>query len=175
MGGAFSPGIEMTWISRNPAIYHQHDPFRINAALRLNGPLSLGFHPAAMEPGDVTRYMAVPWQADFNECSSQPMDGGRYLWWWPAQRPEHVYLEAEIAAAPRPDAPAACVEPRPVAPVAWVGTDFDQMRADYVSFADDTQMVHYWSGLGFVLEKEVAGKPCYVEVARTLPRPFTPE
>ena len=73
----------MSWISRNPAIYDADDPLRINARLVPVGPLSPGFDPAAMEPGDVCRYMAVPWQADFNECSSQPMDG-RVGFKWPA-------------------------------------------------------------------------------------------
>ena len=58
--------------------------------------------------------------------------------------------------------------------VAWIGTDFDQMGPDYISFADDVDMVKYWAGLGFVLEKEVEGQRRFVEVARALPRPFIP-
>ena len=27
-----------------------------------------------LQPGDLTKYMAVPWQADFNECSTQAID-----------------------------------------------------------------------------------------------------
>lgn len=172
VGGAFSPGIELTWISRNRAIYSSEDPFRINAAPPTEGPLNLGFSPAAMEPGDLTRYMAIPWQADFNECSSQPI-GERVLWWWPAQRPEFVYLEPRpeienLAAIPTPDEQTG-------GQVAWIGTDFDQLRGDFISFADDVQMVQYWSQLGFVMEKEVKGEHRFVEVARTLPRPFTPD
>ncbi len=165
------PGIELTWISRNRAIYSSEDPFRINAAPPTTGPLNLGFAPSAMEPGDLTRYMAIPWQADFNECSSQPI-GERVLWWWPAQRPEFVYLEPQpqgggLAAIPTPDEQTG-------GQVAWVGTDFDQLRGDFISFADDVQMVQYWSQLGFVMAKEVEGERRFVEVARTLPRPFTP-
>ncbi|MBX3743953.1 MAG: LodA/GoxA family CTQ-dependent oxidase [Verrucomicrobiae bacterium] len=187
VGGAFSPGIEMTWISRNPDIYQPDDPMRINAELPAEGPLRLTFDPAHMQPGDLSRYMAVPWQADFNECSSQPIDG-RVLWWWPAQRPEYVYLDPT---RPRPPHPMAVkAEPVPTettgGQVAWVGTDFDQIRSDYISFADDLDMVRYWSGLGFVMKKEIpdparapSGKHDkdirYVEVARTLPRPFFPK
>lgn len=173
VGGAFSPGIEMTWISRNTAIYQPDDPLRINAAPPSNGPLSTGFTPSAMEPGDVCRYMAVPWQADFNECSSQPMDG-RVIWWWPAQRPEFVYLEPP----PVLRASQANVPPPPDqgsgAQVAWIGTDFDQLRGDFISFANDVDMVRYWDQLGFVMEKTVQGEQRFVEVARTLPRPFFP-
>lgn len=174
VGGAFSPGIEMSWISRNPAIYRADDPFRIHADLVLEGPLSTGFEPARMEPGDICRYMAVPWQADFNECSSQPMDG-RVIWWWPAQRPEFVYLEPK---APAPGAAAAAAPPPPSGrsgtQVAWIGTDFDQLRGDFIAFADDVDMVRYWKDLGFVMEKTVDGQSRFVEVARTLPRPFFP-
>jgi hypothetical protein len=171
VGGAFSPGIEMSWISRNQAIYKE--PFRIRAHFVPNGPLSLEFDPArGMEPGDITRYMAVPWQADFNECSSQPIDG-RTLWWWPAQRPEFVYLEpkhrALTAALPPPQDETTGHQ------VAWIGTDFDQMGADFISFADDVEMVKHWHGLGFVFEKEIDGKLRFVEVQRTLPRPFVPD
>jgi L-Lysine epsilon oxidase N-terminal/L-lysine epsilon oxidase C-terminal domain len=171
VGGAFSPGIEMTWIARNQSIYAE--PFRIRAQFVPNGPLSLGFDPArGMQPGDITRYMAVPWQADFNECSSQPIDG-RTLWWWPAQRPEFVYLEPErralTAALPPPPDESTGRQ------VAWIGTDFDQMGADFIAFADDVDMVKYWQELGFVFEKEIDGKLRFVEVQRTLPRPFIPD
>jgi L-Lysine epsilon oxidase N-terminal/L-lysine epsilon oxidase C-terminal domain len=165
VGGAFSPGIEMTWIARNQSIYDE--PFRIRAHFVPNGPLSLDFDPRrGMEPGDVTRYMAVPWQADFNECSSQPIDG-RTLWWWPAQRPEFVYLAPEprgrVAAVPPPDESTG-------RQVAWIGSDFDQLGADFIAFADDVDMVKYWDRLGFVLEKDIDGKRRFVEVSRTLPR-----
>ena len=40
-----------------------------------------------LEAGDVTKFMACPWQADFYECRDD---------WWPAQRPDTVITEAEI-------------------------------------------------------------------------------
>lgn len=179
VGGAFSPGIELTWISRDRAIYRDDDPLRINTADPTQGPLNLGFTPDAMEPGDMTRYMAIPWQADFNECSSQPI-GDRVLWWWPAQRPEFVYLEKEpqpenatflkLASGDASDLPTPNQETPNQYP--WVGTGFDQTRGDFISFADDTQMVEYWYKLGFVMGKDIDGERRYVEVARTLPRPF---
>jgi hypothetical protein len=169
VGGAFSPGIEMGWISRNPAIYSE--PFRIRAHFVPEGPLNLDFDPArGMEPGDLTRYMAIPWQADFNECSSQSTDS-RVLWWWPAQRPEFVYLEnkpesARFSSAPKPPSRKSGEQ------VAWIGTDFDQKGNDFISFANNVHMVEYWCGLGFVMEKKLEGKTRFVEVERTLPRPF---
>ena len=168
VGGAFSPGIEMTWISRNPAIYSE--PFRIRVRSISSGPLSLGFDPAAgMEPGDICRYMAVPWQADFNECSSQPIDG-RIFWWWPAQRPEFVYLKPE----PRMGAVAAEPSPETGVQAPWIGTDYDQTASNYISFADDLEMVKRWDQLGFVYNIGTQNKPHFVEVERRLPRPDPP-
>src|SRR5258708_24188832 len=40
-----------------------------------------------VEPGDVTKWMAVPWQADFYECNTH---------WWPAQRPDDVVSEFDF-------------------------------------------------------------------------------
>ncbi len=178
VGGAFSPGIEATWISRNRTIYRSDDPLRLNAASLMNGPLSLDFNPQAMEPGDLTRYMALPWQADFNQCSSQPIDG-RVLWWWPPQRPEFVYLKPETETqstdtllsdgTPMPDKNTG-------GQVAWVGTDFDQRRDDFLIFSDNVDMVKHWSELGFVMEQEIEiegeRENRYVEVQRILCRPF---
>ncbi|RQS72027.1 hypothetical protein DID96_12130 [Burkholderia sp. Bp8963] len=174
VGGAFSPGIEMTWISRVPEIYAE--PFRIRSRFVVEGPLSLGYDPQrGMEPGDLTRYMALPWQADFNECASQAI-GDRTLWWWPAQRPEFVYRDptadhmmAKASVAPPPPGE------RSGKQVPWIGTDYDQLAGDYVTFPDNVDMVRYWSRLGFVMEKPVGdGEHRFVEVERTLPRPFYP-
>jgi hypothetical protein len=158
VGGAFSPGIEMTWISRNPLVYEA--PFRLHRKRRVEPPLSLGESLAeGLEPGDAAKYMALPWQADFNECSSQPV-GDRWLWWWPAQRPLFVYLD----------------EPPPRRQVPWVGTDEDQNAADYLMFADDIEMVSGWKELGFVWNAGTDEKPRFVEVERVLPRkPRCPE
>jgi hypothetical protein len=69
---------------------------------------------AGLQPGDLTKYMSVPWQADFNECSTQPVDvtyelfnaiqpesdndklmkRQQKVWetlWWPAHRPMQTY------------------------------------------------------------------------------------
>ncbi len=70
-GGAFFPGIEMTAISRHPALYRE--------VYRLNDEV--------LEPGDVTKYMALPWQADFYECREH---------WWPAQRPDDVIVDEDF-------------------------------------------------------------------------------
>ncbi len=164
VGGAFSPGIEMTWISRDPAIYSA--PFRIRVRPAVTAPLDLGFDPAAgMEPGDICRYMAVPWQADFNECSSQPIEG-RVLWWWPAQRPEFVFLPLRLAESEVGRSPSEANGPQ----VPWVGTAYDQNADGYISFVDDLEMVEKWDQLGFVYNVGTGASPRFVEVARRLHR-----
>jgi hypothetical protein len=152
VGGAFSPGIEVTWVSRNPLLYAA--PFRIRHKPRVTPPLSLGGNLAdGLEPGDLSRYMALPWQADFNECSQEQV-GDRFVWWWPVQRPSFVYVERDGR----------------LRQVPWVGTDRDQQAADYVQFADDLQMVKLWDRLGFVVNTSTAEKPRFIEVERRLPR-----
>jgi hypothetical protein len=70
VGGSFYPGIEATYDIARPATYHPEPnlrrEFRIDPA-----------HPA----GFLTEKMALPWQADFADCSNH---------WWPSQRPDDV-------------------------------------------------------------------------------------
>jgi L-Lysine epsilon oxidase N-terminal/L-lysine epsilon oxidase C-terminal domain len=163
VGGALSPGIEMGWIARNPTIYAE--PFRIRVRPAVGGPLSLGYNFAnGLEPGDLTRYMALPWQADFNECSTQKISG-RALWWWPAQRPVSVYLPAEMKAGVAM-MPAGSLGHQ----VPWVGGDDDLTTPDHLAFANNVKMLSSWDKLGFLLDVGKSGSSRFVEVARTLPR-----
>jgi hypothetical protein len=70
VGAPFYPGIEMTYISRYPETW--------------SGPCRVA---QTLEPGDITRHMALPWQSDFSQCR---------IHWWPAQRPDDVVTEAEF-------------------------------------------------------------------------------
>lgn len=150
VGGAFMPGIEVTWISRNPAIYAE--PFRIRHKPNVRPPLSLGESLAeGLEPGDLGKYMALPWQADFNECAQQPI-GDRVFWWWPVQRPTFVYVRRAGL----------------LRQVPWVGSDKNQNAVGYVQFADDLEMVEHWPELGFVFNEGTEQRPLFVEVERTL-------
>lgn len=146
LGGAFCPGGEVGWIMRNPSIYWE--PYRIKAdrswsdflqsaaqanmtkgshvdeiTFAMDSPLSQDNNfSAGLQPGDLTKYMALPWQADFNECTTNPINItyadwnninsdsendlrlklGEKTWdtlWWPAHRPlqskELVGLDAK--------------------------------------------------------------------------------
>lgn len=120
VGEPMCPGIEVTWSVRNPIIYErpyviQH---RVGADYERNG-LSPGrdeceplhwSNPTVgggCEPGDLTKRMAIPWQADFYDCSVQminfdnpaivknpdtliPVPPTYYAYWWPPQSPWNV-------------------------------------------------------------------------------------
>jgi hypothetical protein len=178
-GGAFCPGAEVGWIIRSPAIYFA--PYRIKAdpafssfrqtaanenqngvpekdyVSATENPLSLGSdYRSGLQPGDLTKMMALPWQADFNECSSQMIDVTYEMWnvidphsehdawmkreqklwetlWWPAHRPMQVWEKVS-------------------------GTDANP-NYQYLSWArgipqtnaGDLKMVTEWSRLGIVV------------------------
>jgi hypothetical protein len=142
LGGAFCPGGEIGWVMRNPSIWVQ--PYRIKAdpafynfgQTAAQASTSAGQQPdenyafyagddlsqdndfeTGLQPGDLTKYMSVPWQADFNECSLQNIDityelfnqiypGSDHdermereqkVWqtlWWPAHRPMQTFEPA---------------------------------------------------------------------------------
>jgi hypothetical protein len=74
VGQGFFPGIEAGIIVKDPTLYSVPFDFRLD-------------HGQA-RPGDLTALMAVPWQADFMDCS---------LDWWPSQRPDNVRRVASSA------------------------------------------------------------------------------
>ena len=79
VGGAFYPGIEASWMMRD--VYNYSEPFRLDAT--------------SLMPGDITKQMAVPWQADFVDCAQEGD-----LAWWPAARPDDVFPESGEPQAP---------------------------------------------------------------------------
>jgi L-lysine 6-oxidase len=126
VGNPFCPGIEVTWTTRNPNIYER--PWSIrhrNADYSTTGldPWRDETETAdGCEPGDLTKRMAIPWQADFHQCSVQnvnftdpahnyendPTKPGEtwqkppvyYAYWWPPQSPWQVIageLSAKVA------------------------------------------------------------------------------
>jgi hypothetical protein len=148
LGGSFCPGGEISWIARNPAIYaapyrirHAHSSTYQQGALSQPGVVA-GAVPAniagGLQPGDISKYDGVPWQADFNECSTQDIDVTyrdwnvsypsstcdpiepvvQLIYWWPAHRPMMVNTG-------------------PWSPTAQ-------------NYAGDLQMVTAWATLGFI-------------------------
>lgn len=114
-GGAFHPGVEMTWPLRHKELYF--GPFRIalatNRAANLTQDLGQlltperafsGYHatpPAigAQMPGDLTRWMGIPWQCDAFSCQQVTLSGDLPVAsWWPALLPIEVLPEANYNA-----------------------------------------------------------------------------
>lgn len=137
-GGAFYPGIEAGWIFRKAEAFAE--PLRFNADL--------------LAAGDVTKRMAVPWQADFFECNT---------WWWPAQRPDDVLPLAALERIRVIDQALANERLGDVGSDKVVRTQLQREREELVSrrvpwarhlpkqiYAGDNAMVSEWSKLGFV-------------------------
>jgi hypothetical protein len=143
LGGAFCPGGEVGWIMRNPSVWRV--PYRIKAdpafydfgqtaamasswyptipetdySTYTTGDLSQDSDFAiGLQPGDLTKYMSIPWQSDYNECSTQTIDityegfnkiypdseddsvmkREQRVWetlWWPAHRPMQTFEVTE--------------------------------------------------------------------------------
>jgi len=68
VGQGFFPGIEAGINLTDPSIF-ETEPFEYR------------FRAGAVNSGDMTAHMALPWQADFLKCGSG---------WWPSQRPNHA-------------------------------------------------------------------------------------
>jgi hypothetical protein len=144
-GGSFFPGIEITYIV-----------IREDGATE-DGTLwsDLGrFDTSKLEPGDITKRMALPWQADFSEC--------RYRW-WPAQRPDDIVTEAQYEAVVKSydktlDGPLAqALGARQL----WT-RDMPQTTP-----AIDNEMITAWKDLGFVVPKTGPDEQIvYVETER---------
>ena len=204
LGGAFCPGGEVGWLIRNPSVYKE--PFRLKAdpdfsnfaqtaaqanANRLpaqdyissvGNVLSQDSNfERGLQPGDFTKHMALPWQADFNECTLQPIDityedwnildpdsendplleQNQQVWetlWWPAHRPLQTYEVVSVRGG--------------------------KPQYEYLNWsrgipqtnAGNLKMVTEWSRLGFVirnpyLSEKVIDKPSpdnkYISTERT--------
>ncbi len=177
LGGAFCPGGEVGWVMRNPSIYSE--PYRIKADRRFSAfrmtpaqasALSGSVPPeeyiayqdqilsqendfdSGLQPGDLTKYMSCPWQADFNECSTQPINvtyegwnqidtdrnarlaDEQMIWetlWWPAHRPMQVYIELDGKVS---------------------GTPLNWARGIPQTSLGDLKMVTEWWRLSFVID-----------------------
>ena len=143
IGGAFYPGIEITYIATYPETWS--DLCRLDQK--------------KFAPGDITRWMALPWQADFSECNTN---------WWPAARPDNVVPEAEYEQILANYSEAlegnleAVLANRPL----WI------RGIATVSPALDNAMVHAWKDFGLIVPKKYPregpnAQTAYVETERS--------
>ena len=107
LADAFHPGCELTWPVRNASMYRAPYRFKVRAkgkhepdyGAKLDAKIvaSLGGPLYEQGPGDLTRWMALPWQADTAFCRSGYESGyDPYLpTFWPARVPNQVLTEAD--------------------------------------------------------------------------------
>ncbi|WP_353980420.1 CTQ-dependent lysine 6-oxidase LodA [Salinicola endophyticus] len=189
VGAPFSPGIETTWIVRNAPIYqaplqlklahHQHGDARLQTYYREHGlsPTADEAEGQGCEPGDLTKRMAIPWQADFHECTVQTpnitnpsinqfADGTGiqvpptfYVYWWPPQSPMHVVTGDIEPDAQVLDAVVSRIDDQTVIAAG--------QRVPYQRGIDSTAaIIANWSRLGFIVNQGPEGFPYFVERER---------
>lgn len=170
-GGAFHPGVELSWPLRHKELYR--GPYRIALAtarqpdliqdlgLLLTPEKAFGGHgetPPAIAPqmpGDLTRWMGLPWQCDAFSCQQVVLDNDfPNATWWPAALPIDVLPEAYYRVVMDPaqsaDQRIKFFESR----VAWSrGVAGIGYHAN-ASYNDGlNQMLYLWDRMGFVVRR----------------------
>jgi hypothetical protein len=152
LADAFHPGCEVTWSIRHLSMFHA--PFRIRhrppgvpepdygstltpaVALSLSGPLH------AQGPGDLTRWMGLPWQADTGFCrSGYDTNYDPFVpTFWPARVPNQVLTEPNYRIVVNPREPRARRLAAFTARMVWTdplqGTTAEQMEHMVRIFGD---------------------------------------
>ena len=192
-GGAFHPGVELTWPLRHKELFR--GPFRIALATSRSADLvhnlgqlltpDVAFNgyrgvPAAVGPqlpGDLTRWMGIPWQCDAFSCQQVSFSNDfPTAVWWPALLPVDVLPEAYYRMVMDPDVPPAERSRFVARRVAWSRGVAGIGYHAHASYTDGlNQMVSLWDQMGFVVRRDGpkdAGRPpdipseLYVEVDR---------
>jgi len=100
LGEPFHPGCEFTWPLRHTMLfaapfrikYRANSPLDYGPSLSPESALAIGGPLDGSGPGDLTRWMACPWQTDTSSClSAYSQYSGEYLpTFWPARVPNDV-------------------------------------------------------------------------------------
>lgn len=178
LGGRFSPGIDLTFVVRETAIYIQPwassgaGPFRLlgkplaYAAIKPGAPLLTGgyvprhLQAEGLEPGDLSKFMALPWHTDYNSCATHPPSpnpaGNRTVFWsWPAQRPVAVYAAEDVNwgsdTAPDDDPSSSWVLGTQRWSVRGPGTDSPQAE-NWGRYQIRLDMLENWNRIGIILQ-----------------------
>ena len=198
LGGRYVPGIEVSYTVRSPEIYMEDwrtsgsGPFRIKhkaldyAKATDDTPfLSSGWIPLhdmtdGLEPGDVSKFMAIPWQTDYNSCSihqtqintngvNESNGAATTLYWsWPSQRPDAVYVAEEVINN---------VLPEQKWSIRGKGT-YAINPASAATFQDPLDSVQEWDKIGIVMQgtnielpEQQFSPKLYLEVESQLTQP----
>lgn len=198
LGGRYVPGIEVSYTIMEKDIYQQDwktsgsGPFRIKQYpltyenLNRETPyLSSGWIPLhdmteGLEPGDISKFMAIPWQTDYNSCSihataintdgvNESNGAETTLYWsWPSQRPDAVYVAEEVFNN---------VLPQQQWSIRGKGTHAVN-PASAATFQDPLQSVQDWHKIGIIVqgtnvdsETQEYAPELYLEVQSQLTNP----
>lgn len=189
-GGAFHPGVELTWPMRQQAIYSDTEPYRIKIgqrekiseqvkklglllkpetvfkgakrAKKLSGETIsyYGLHPDSpigpQNPGDLTRWLGLPWTPDAFSCQSVLYsDDAPNISWWPALLPVSVLTEKDFNRLSderlSDDQKLEIFYTRRAwtRGVSGIGYHTQGSYNDGLS-----RMIHLWSHMGFVIKKQ---------------------
>jgi len=147
-GGAFFPGMEASWLLSKKEVWER--PFRLALGRTVGTvpvPGDQNRRDLVIEAGAFSQQMALPWQADFRDCTAGPVDDPsvagktRRVAWWPTNRPDEVF-SASAPTMRKPWARDASENPFP-------DNDAAGFRA----------MVDNWWTLGFIIETTPPGAP----------------
>ena len=203
VGAPFSPGIEITWNMRCPAVYANPMQIRLAHAQYASsaggglGPASgyagmaehyainglsttaneTEFGAQGCEPGDLTKRMAIPWMADFHECTvqtpnitnihiNQMSDGSGievppafYVYWWPPQSPFNIITGTLNPQDQVLDAAVSGIDGQPIIPA---GQNVEYQRG----IDSAASMIANWATLGFIVNRGNDDVPYMVESER---------
>jgi hypothetical protein len=144
IGAPLYPGIEMSWNAELSETYNLKLPFCIREDV---------------QPGDLTKYLSLPWQSDFYMCRS---------YWWPSARPDTIVTEKSYLNATKSVAKedvAKSLNNR----VPWergIHQNYTDVYGDQPLFAN-TDMAQRWHKLGFIVQRPSFGpEPIFVETQR---------
>lgn len=171
-GGAFHPGVELTWPLRHKQLYR--GPFRVALAterspsliqdlgLLLTPEKAFGGHKgtppavAPQMPGDLTRWMGLPWQCDAFSCQQVAFANDfPNATWWPALLPIDVLPEAYYKEVMNPalaaDQRVKFFQNRVMwsRGVAGIGYHANASYSDGLG-----RMIYLWDRMGFVVKRK---------------------
>lgn len=172
-GGNFHPGVELTWILERPQLFDDKHPFRIALGNRASlvqelGPLITPQNSFTVTetnkdtpigpqmPGDLTRWMGLPWQPDAFSCQSvnYPQDFPTVVW-WPANLPVDILPDFAYKQLLREDLPReerlkfASVRAPWSRGAAGIG-----YHANGSYFDGLNRAIYLWERLGFIIKVE---------------------
>ncbi|GAB4192347.1 MAG: LodA/GoxA family CTQ-dependent oxidase [Roseiflexaceae bacterium] len=172
LGGRYVPGIEVSYPVRETDIYItdwrssgagpfrvKHQPLNYAAATKAQPFLTGGWVPRhnltdGLQPGDLSKFMAIPWQTDYNSCSihqtsintaghNQSTGNPTMLYWsWPSQRPDAVYIADQVINN---------VLPQQQWSIRGPGTYAEDPKTA-CTFQKPLQAVRQWDRIGIVLQ-----------------------